>query len=345
MTAPELAYFMGSPRRRFDDTEWDAVMGRWAAFTGPAGIFLTYPGDKCDVARSRHINVAKGLAPMDDPGLGFAGNIWFDTPASRLLREGKPNTAFVPPAAMVIQVDSDVWPKMGLADMLRILHQDFEDGFDVVTAPTVNNETLTTMAWTPDGRIPGDRCVEVLQGAFGFVAFSARFIRTVTAEKHWHSRRCTAECDLRYEEERFWMGTPQEQSVPLYCHFGPNEDDSISFSHLVREQGFKLGCDARLQVAHRKAHDLDPSSAQWMLAYRNVTRAQHEDPTHANRYVDLYLQALRVINRGLMKSEGKNEDERERKRESAEPEPEPRYDATAERAKPPSGDLDPSADR
>ena len=258
MTGPELAYFIGSPRRRYGDTEWDAYMERWTLAPIP-GLRLSYPGDKCDVARSRHINAAKGLAPIDDKGIGFAG--------AMTLKE---------PPAVTIQIDDDVWPRQHISEMLRLLHQDFEDGFDVVTAPTVNNETLNVMVWTDDGLMPSDRCVEVSFTAFGFVAFSPKFIREVKPEG----------------EELFWPGTPQAQSVPTYCHFALNTDDSMSFSQLVRDQGFKLGCDARLMVTHRKALDLDPTSANWWLDFRNISKAQRPD---------LYLKARAVVREGLEK--------------------------------------------
>ena len=232
----KLPIFINTPIRRYDASEWEYAMDIWQ-LTGPPSIKLHLCGDKCDVARSDGISMAKGLMPISKPP-------WpeFKIPE--------------PPPEVTIQIDSDIMPRQPLKQAYDILKEDFAAGWDVVSAPTIHSESLTTMVWVPGGRIPGDRVSEVMMTAFGFVGFSPKFIEEV---------------EPLYVDNSF-IGSKSPHD--MYCYFDRTEDDSTTFSKLVKDQGFKLGVDPRLLVTHQRGFQLDAWSAQLMKSWQKAVE-QH----------------------------------------------------------------------
>jgi hypothetical protein len=233
----KLPVWIFTPIRRYDDEEWQYYMQIWQ-LTGPPSIRLVLPGDKCDVARSDGITMAKGILPLDNR-----------PPWPKVLRIPDP------PPEVTITIDSDVMPRQSLNDQYKILKEDFEAGWDVVGGITVHSEALAPMVWNKEGKIPGDRVSEVDQIAFGFVGFSPNFIENVVP--------------LYTEKQVAHDKFPHD----MYCYFDMNEDDSTTFSKLVTDQGFKLGVDPRLLVTHRRGFELDLWSARlikvWQKAVEN----------------------------------------------------------------------------
>jgi hypothetical protein len=230
----KLPLFINTPIRRYDDTEWHYYMSIYQ-LTGPPSIMLVLPGDKCDVARSDGISMAKGIMPLDN-------------------RPPWPRTLVIPepPPEVTVQVDSDIMPRQTAKQSYDILKEDFAAGWDVVAAPTVHSESLVVMAWNKEGKLYGDRVTAVDKVAFGFVGFSPKFIEEV--------------------EPLYVEGLELSNSVPhdMYCYFDKNEDDSTTFSKLVTDQGFKLGVDPRLLVTHRRGFELDMWSAQLVKSWQKA---------------------------------------------------------------------------
>ncbi len=262
----KLPLFINTPIRRFDDTEWFYHMEIWR-LTGPPSIFLSIGGDKCDVARSDGISIAKGIFPLD-------------------YRPPWPSQMKIPdpPPEVTIQLDSDIFPRQTLKQMYDILKEDFEAGWDVVAAPTVHSESLVVMAWNREGVLQGDRVNEVDRVAFGFVGFSPKFIETV----------------VPLYQERHDISTKQNHD--MYCFFDMNEDDSTTFSKLVKDQGFKLGVDPRLLVTHRRGIELDMWMAEWVKIWQGAVKNRLVGPYAPNN--DFLVEIARKVKDASRKDVG-----------------------------------------
>lgn len=135
-----------------------------------------------------------------------------------------------------VQVDTDIKFLMPMWDMMEIVFEDFELGYDIVIGPTAAYNARS-MTWGfkakphPYGPNP------IQHGAFGFVAFSPRILQGL--------KPLTSITNVNHEK------------LNLYCLSTEQTEDN-SFCDNARAQGFKVGCDFRLHVGHVKESVLAP---------------------------------------------------------------------------------------
>jgi hypothetical protein len=135
-----------------------------------------------------------------------------------------------PEAAVHLQLDTDVRLLQPLHEMMQIVFEDFELGYDIVIGPTVAmNQRSMTWGFSSKPHSFGPN--PIVHGGFGFVAFSPRILRGL--------KPC------------YRMTNVDHQELNVYCHNEKDGEDN-SFCDNATSQGFRVGCDFRLHVAHAK---------------------------------------------------------------------------------------------
>jgi hypothetical protein len=143
-----------------------------------------------------------------------------------------------------IQMDTDVCPMIPLQSVLSYINQDFSRGYDMVIGPTVGVNGRVMNNYGPDFHPPenfGSTCFDVHAGAFGFVAMSPRLMKKVT-----ESPPASSIIDIGDNKHNIYM---------IYRE-GTTED--FDFCYRVRDLGFRVGVDPRIEMGHAKEVLLRP---------------------------------------------------------------------------------------
>jgi hypothetical protein len=139
------------------------------------------------------------------------------------------------PAAHV-QVDTDIQFLQPAWEMMEIVFEDFEMGFDIIVAPTVAYNARV-MTWGFEEQPHSHGPIKIRHAAFGWVAFSPRLLQglkpldTITNVSH--------------------------EKLNLYC-LSTSQTEDNSFCDNATKQGFRVGADFRLHVGHVKEAVLAP---------------------------------------------------------------------------------------
>ena len=143
-----------------------------------------------------------------------------------------------------IQIDTDVSPMLPFQTAISFINQDISRGFDLVIGPTVGTNGRVMNNYGPNFKPPdnfGSNCFEIHAGAFGFVAMSPRLIEKVRA-----SPPASTLIDIG------------DKKHALYMIYREGTTEDFDFCYRVRDMGFKVGCDPRLQMGHAKEVLLRP---------------------------------------------------------------------------------------
>jgi len=147
-------------------------------------------------------------------------------------------------ADLHLQIDTDVNPMIPLQTAMSFINQDFSRGFDMVIGPTVGVNGRVMNNYGPNFKPPenfASSCFEIWAGAFGFVAMSPRLIKKVTS-----SPPASNIVDIG------------DKKHPIYMIYREGTTEDFDFCTRVREMGFKVGCDPRLEMGHAKEVMLRP---------------------------------------------------------------------------------------
>jgi hypothetical protein len=135
-----------------------------------------------------------------------------------------------------VQVDTDIQFLQPLYEMMQIVFEDFEMGYDIIIGPTVAyNARAMTWGFKEKPHSYGPN--PIVHGAFGWVAFSPRILRGLKPIDS--------------------MTNANHEKLNLYCMNGNLGEDN-TFCDTATSQGFKVGCDFRLHVGHVKETVLAP---------------------------------------------------------------------------------------
>jgi len=135
-----------------------------------------------------------------------------------------------------VQIDTDIKFLQPMYEMMELVFEDFELGYDIVIGPTAAYNARS-MTWGFQSKPHPYGPNKIVHGAFGFAAFSPRILQGL--------KPLTTITNVNHE------------TFNLYC-LSTDQTEDNSFCDNATRQGFKVCCDFRLHVGHVKETVLAP---------------------------------------------------------------------------------------